>query len=196
MLAITARLPRGEAGYWSIMRKLDDIGSGKFTVADVEGETNVKAGGVASYLRRLVKAGYARQVGERPAPARPAKVYRLRANAPAIAPRLDAQGKPLPPSMRDCLWRAMRTMRHGFTAKELAFTATVDRRIPRASAERYILLLVDAGYLVHVGGGVYRLKPAMNTGPLAPAVLRVTNVVFDRNQRRVVGEAGATEVQS
>ena len=73
---ITARVPRGYDGYWTIIRALDE--RGPWTVSQVDGETNVDRADVAQYVRRLVKAGVARIVGERPNKnGAPAKLHRL-----------------------------------------------------------------------------------------------------------------------
>ncbi|MEX1083679.1 MAG: hypothetical protein WEC82_05110 [Xanthobacteraceae bacterium] len=192
MIRLAARVPRGEAGYWQIMLALD-ARHGSFTVPDVEGESNVKAGAVAQYLRKLVKGGFAKQDGERPAPARPCKVYRL-VKKPAEAPRLRADGSPLGRTMTAQLWTAIRSLKQ-FHPREVAYTATTDRKVPVATANAYMRKLAAAGYLIGLAGGQYRLKPSMNTGPLAPAILRI-HAVFDRNRNEIVGDDYEAEVTS
>lgn len=184
MVRLTARVPRGEAGFWSIMLALD--ARGPWAVPDVEAESNVKPGGVAQYLRKLVKAGIARQTGTRPAPARPCKLYRL-AKRPREAPRLKADGGEIGRGEFERLWCAMRALKQ-FSLAELAFAAATDTdKVKLKTAERYVHALVRAGYLASLGGGAFRLKPSMNTGPLPPAILRL-RVVWDRNEKRVMGE--------
>ncbi len=185
MLRLTARVPRGEAGFWKIMRELD--ARGMFSIADVEGESNVKPGAVAQYMRKLVKGGFARVSGFRDAPARPQKLYRL-CKRPAEAPRLRADGTEIGRDDRQCLWTAMRALQT-FSVADVRYAASQGRKSIRTpSAQRYIAHLEDAGYLSRTGApdGFYRLLPRMNTGPLAPSILRL-DVVFDRNKKQLVG---------
>lgn len=185
MVQLTARVPRGEAGFWEIMLRLDRE-RGEFAVGDVEGESNVKPGAVAQYVRKLVKASFAKHVSNRPAPVRPAKVYKL-LKRQKEAPRLRADGTPLNRSDRECLWCAIRSVPGPFTAQEVAYAATTTTPIRANSADRYIRYLAAAGYLAEVGAMHWRLRPKMNTGPLAPSILRV-HAVFDRNLRKVMGD--------
>ena len=185
IIRLTVRVPRGEAGFWQIMRALDEK-QGPFTVGDVEGESNVKPGAVAQYLRKLIRGGFARHVADRPAPARACKVYAL-VKRPKEAPRLRADGSLLGRTDRECLWCAVRNMAGAFTAREIAFAATTEHKIAVASADRYIRHLAAAGYLVQIDATHWRLKPKMNTGPLAPSILRV-DAVFDRNLRKVIAD--------
>jgi hypothetical protein len=189
-MTLTARVPRGEAGFWEIMLRLD-AQHGAFSVPDVENESNVGAGAVAQFLRKLIRGGYARQVGTRPAPVRDCKLYKL-VRRPKLAPRLDRDGAPVDDPARQRMWRCMRTLPL-FTVDELAFAAqdSAHRPVPRGAAERYVHHLNAAGYLSVIGSTArtvaYKLKPGMNTGPLAPAVLRI-DAVYDRNRRTLVSD--------
>lgn len=196
MIALNARLPRGQDGYWAVMKRLG-AGGRPFTIADVEGETNVPRSYIDEYATRLVRGGFLKVVH-----AGPPRRVRLCNNPPAEAPRVRADGTPCPPRKQDQLWRAMRALK-SFNARELAFAATTpDCRVPVQTALRYCAELVRAGYLVRVGklgshaGIVFRLKPGMNTGPLSPVILRV-DTIYDRNLKRVIGPASeAKEVAS
>ena len=78
--------------------------------------------------------------------------------------------------------------RDGFTFHDLALWGSTDESpVARNTAQAYVQRLADAGYLVQVHAGgpqkptVWRLKPAMNTGPRPPLVLRA-QIVFDQNR--------------
>jgi len=191
--ALNARLPRGEEGWWRIILTLD--AEGPWTVPMVDGETNTRRSCVGKYVRRLVKAGYARVVSAAVEHNRPqAKQYRL-LKTQKQAPRIRPDGSIIQSSQQECMWRAMRSLRSGFTVRELAFAASMPgQEVKESAARRYVEWLARAGYLVLVRPragrldlNVWRLKPAMNTGPLSPTLLRVDGI-YDRNLRRLMGE--------
>jgi hypothetical protein len=191
MIRLNARMPRGQDGYWAIMKKLGARGR-TFTVADVEGDTNVPRAHVEEYMNRLVKGGFLVAFSSKP------KRFQLCKNPPAEAPRVRPDGSRCPPRKQDQMWRAMRALKT-FSAHDLAFAAsTPECKVPLRTALRYAAELTRAGYLVRNGvlgshaGMTFRLKPAMNTGPLSPSIIRA-DVVFDRNLRRVVGDAVETK---
>ncbi len=192
-IALKARLPHGEDGYWALIRKLDD--AGPWSVPDIERETCDDRKCVSRYVRKLVKAGIAAIVSAEVRHNRPlAKRYRL-ARSPKPTPRFRADGTAIVSNRQECLWRAMRALRSGFTVRELAFAAALPTQtIAEGVARTYVELLADAGYLVLLkeregrnGLRVWRLKPSMNTGPLSPTILRM-QAVFDRNLRQVMGD--------
>jgi hypothetical protein len=186
MAVISARVPRGYDGYWSLIRALDE--RGPWSVSDVDGHCNVDRADVAQYVRRLKKAGIARIVGGRATKSggTPLILYRL-TSTPNRAPRPRRDGSLPGPSGLERMWTAMRGGLRVFTVVELAYTAEVTR----GAARTYVRRLAAAGYLAMLGTERYRLKPAApgkagNTGPLAPAIARV-NFVWDRNLRQAVG---------
>lgn len=190
MAQLTVRIPRGHAGFWSIIRELDT--TGPWSVPDVDRGSNVDKSSIADYVRRLVRGGYARQVDEVRSPSGPIKRYRL-TKRPGIAPSLRRDGTPVPLPAQQRMWTAIRSMRQ-FTAREVAFAASVEQAaVPVDVAKRYFGYLDTAGYLATVNpgapgrGAVYRLKPAMNTGPLAPSILRV-KLVWDPNRAEIIGD--------
>jgi hypothetical protein len=193
MARLSAVVPRGQEGFWSIMRALDAIGP--FSIADVDHETSGSRGAVDGYFRALIKAGVLKQVGTRPNKPTAIKLYRL-TQRPQQAPHVRADGTEIL-SCRQNLWRAVRSLKQ-FNTGELAFAAsTPELPIKRTTAIQFVSQLAAAGYLTKALSGhghemAYRLKPAMNTGPLAPARLRI-NVVWDRNLKRVVGEHHVAE---
>lgn len=187
-IAVNLRLPRGEEGFWSIIRALDE--QGPWTVPMVEGESNRRQSQVSAYVRKLVKARIATVCAREGGRAR-AKRYRL-LEQPAAAPRLKPDGTPIGLSRQQCLWNAMRAL-DAFSVRELAYAASQPRqKVKEPAAARYVELLAKAGYLVLVkpranlrGRNFWRLKPSMDSGPLSPTILRAA-AIYDRNRRQVV----------
>ncbi len=202
-IALNIRLPRGEEGYWQIIRALDARGT--WTISDVDGESCDNRSCIGNYVKKLVKAGFTRVVGEKTVNVRGiarVKEYRL-LKSPKTAPRIRADGTIIASTQQECLWRAIRALKSGFNVRELAFTASTDVvKIKEVAAQRYVELLAGAGYLSLVqarkgrhGLNTWRLKPGMNTGPLSPTILR-TESIFDRNLCKVMGEPATSEVAS
>lgn len=202
-IALNVRLPRGEDGYWQIIRARDARGT--WTISDIDGETCVNRSCIGNYVKKLVRAGFAHVVGTETLRVRGSaqvKVYRL-LKTPLAAPRIRADGTVIVSTQQECLWRAMRVLKAGFNVRELAFAASTDGiKVKELAAQRYVELLAGAGYLQlsqarkgRHGMNTWRLKPGMNTGPLSPTILR-TEAIFDRNLRKVMGEPSASEVAS
>lgn len=190
-IVLTARLPIGEAGWWTIIKRLDD--RGPWSVPDIDGEVSTPSkGSIGKFVLKLNRAGIAKlmRVG-RTRYGRPKKFYRL-TRKPHDAPRLRDDGKPAAVRSIDAMWRAIRATRQ-FTQRDIAFAASVDRTVPASTAQWYCNQLLAAGYLVEMPRRArnapphYRLKPAMNTGPKAPHILEV-KAVWDPNLRKVMGE--------
>lgn len=183
-------VPRGEAGFWSIILDLNQLGT--WTVRQVSSRTNVDVSMVARYVRKLRLGGFAVEVGAevngRNGGNLPgAKVYRL-ARKPQLAPRLAPDGKELPETVNEQLWRAMK-MSKTFGAADLV------ELCPGASqgaARNYCYQLAAAGILSQTGH-VFRL--IRNIGNQAPRIL-ATKMVFDPNAGVIVGRSVAREVQS
>jgi hypothetical protein len=202
-IALNVRLPRGEEGYWQIIRVLDARGA--WTVSDIDGESCDNRNCIGKYVKRLVMAGFARHVGDKIVTARGlarVKEYKL-LKSPKAAPRIRTDGTVIVSTQQECLWRAIRALKGGFNVRELAFAASIDAiKIREAAAQRYVELLAGAGYLALLqarkgrhGLNTWRLKPAMNTGPLSPTILRA-EAIFDRNLRKVMGEPASSVVAS
>ncbi|MBI1201464.1 MAG: hypothetical protein GC182_03025 [Rhodopseudomonas sp.] len=181
---------------------LDDKGL-PWSIPQIEAETCADQAQIGAYVRKLVKAGFARVVAADSLNNRPlAKEYRLLMN-PKEAPRIRADGTVIVSSQQECLWRAMRALKGGFNVRELAYAATTDGvTIKEVAAQRYVELLAGAGYLTIVqprrgrhGMNTWRLKPGMNTGPLSPTIFKA-EAIFDRNLRKIMGEPVAQEVAS
>lgn len=99
------------------------------------------------------------------------------------------------------MWNVIRGPmgRSGFSAAELVvFGSTDDVKIRGASAGAYVKHLARAGYLLCLqkadrsSQAKWRLKPAMNTGPRPPTILRI-DLVFDQNRAAVMGRTDVRE---
>ena len=186
--------PEKPPHYWAVMRDLT-VQAGGFTVRDVHDRTNGPSRQtVKEYVRRCRKLGVIAPVGSRDVGSHhPAVIY---------AARLDILDAPV---MRRAdyaadrgrrvqqLWQAMRLM-SVFTLPELVATASTDEvEIKDSVARSYVRALAKAGWLVEmtrrsrVGQvATWRLLPARNTGPLAPADTK--SGIVDRNVGRIAPE--------
>ncbi|AEQ50782.1 hypothetical protein [Pelagibacterium halotolerans] len=196
MVRISARVPRGQDGFWQIILKLDACGN--WGVPDVEARTNVERGTVKDFVLRLVKGGVARHVGERQAKSRRnvwVQLYRLNAR-PAETPRFDRAGNRLPEPTIQTLWRTMKMVKI-FSVAELAdLASTADRRVSTTTAGRYVTHLHRAGIIVSDSkpgvAATYRL--VRDLGARAPIILKTLSL-YDPNAQEIVGQAEAREVQ-
>lgn len=195
---------RGHDFFWSVIRLLDERGA--WSVHDVLLRTNrTERSTVADFVDRLVAAGIATETGafvkhqNKSAP-----TYQL-AMSPAKTPSLTREGTPgLQGRGQQQMWNVMRgpMARGGFTFRDLTLYGSTDEvTVAEESAKSYLKRLSEAGYLQCLKEGrprhpaVWKLKPAMNTGPLPPAVLR-THVVYDQNRGQAFGPLLAEEVMS
>lgn len=185
--AATVRVlpPRTNQEVWDLIRRLD--AAGPFSITDVERETNSHRKRIALYMRSICRHGFLVQEGTRGAAAnRVEKLYRVAAAHidDVIAPSAVEDGRGYGEHTQAAVWRAMRSL-HQFTFTELAFAATTAAAINVETVSRYCRRLFAAGYLVETGklgrNVVYRLKPAMNTGPIAPRMVRV-DLAYDANK--------------
>ncbi|WP_068317450.1 hypothetical protein [Polycladidibacter hongkongensis] len=179
-----ARVNRGFQYYWDVIKEL----SGKQKVFTAEDVARKCARGayseVADYIGRLRIAGYlevASSFGD-------VEGYRL-LRRQLNYPRIRRDGTVLPTSGQQCLWNAIRQL-GWFTPDELRIAASIEEYQPTpATVRSYLLKLKHAGYLSMRKGarGVYRyrLQPAMNTGPMAPQILR-TKAVYDPNRQKIM----------
>lgn len=188
---IAVHMPRGPEAWWPAICKLDALGAA-WTAAEVVRLTATDRRPVVDYVARLLAAGIiVRTEG--------AQTYRL-ARRPVEAPRLERDGTVSPPTGQQQMWNAIRALK-AFNFIEVAHAASTDtRQISTSTAKTYVNALGRAGYLnvLHAGkpgvATIWRLKPSMNTGPLAPAIMR-TKFVWDANRAQVVGAAEPAEVQ-
>lgn len=194
-LPLSVPISTGQEAIWQIIRDLDK--RGPWAVADIDSST-VKSviTTISEYVARLERGGFIEVVGTKPVPGRTlmkANLYRVKVKT-SEAPRVRRDGTPAPPSAQQQMWRAMRSLQQ-FTYRDLARIATTDvLKIGEVTAKTYVQRLSDAGYLQllqpakNSGGlAIYRLNRKMNSGPLAPQILR-THFVFDPNRKVVVGD--------
>lgn len=195
-VALSIRVPRGEDGFWSIITDLGRNGA-SFTLADIDGRSNVNRDTVSEFVRRLVKGGYLAVVSVEREGSRTFQRYRL-ARTSRDAPRLRRDGSEFPETARDRMWRAMK-MLDTWTWVDLS-AATETETLPPVPAETvksYIRRLDVAGVVQALDKGgpnrpaTYRLL--RNVGAAAPRVLR-THAVFDPNSNTVLGTPEAEEV--
>lgn len=191
MVEISIAVPRGEAGYWSIIRDLDR--DGPWTVRQICQRTNVKIQAVGTFVRKLRLAGIAKVVEKNPSnqDARrdnlpEAVVYRL-AKRPLLAPRLTLDGKVRPEMAIDQVWRAIKM----FKVFSLVDIKESCPDVHPSTAEAYLRALRQAGVVVGTPTS-YRL--ALNLGLQAPKVL-ATKVLFDPNSKTVIGRPVASEAK-
>lgn len=189
------RVPRGEGGLWTVMRRLDE--SGPWSARDVWLETNENRGSVHQYLRRLKLAGIVADAGTRMMggknPQR-APLYRL-VRRPIETPRIDRHGRELPEPLIEILWRTVK-MAKTFTAAELAQLAGREGKpVNVNSARSYCDRLHHAGLLSRSVGAdrLTRYGLIRNIGAKAPKIL-ASRIVFDPNANAVIGEGVAREV--
>lgn len=192
---------RGNDHYWSIIRELDRHPLLIWTISAVLSRSKgADRSSVRDFVRRLVAAGIARQQGT--AGIRDEATYRL-LNRPIATPCLRRDGTAgLQGRGQIQMWNVIRGPlgRQGFTTADVALFASTDAvGVKRATAVSYVKHLLQAGYLLTIRQGkpnapaIYRLKPAMNTGPQPPLILR-SQIVFDQNRQEAVGPVAAREV--
>ncbi len=200
----------GHDHFWRVIRELG-AGGASFTISDVVGQTRAHKDSVGDFVRRLCRATppIAERAGYREVKAAhwgegkstKAVAYRL-LQSPRDTPSLRRDGTPgRYGQMRQQIWNILRgpQARAGITAGELAFLAETDRPVKQSTAAEYLIWLHAAGYLVveekaaHGRLTRYRLRPSMNTGPLAPKLLK-TRVVYDPNRLEVMGSTPIEEV--
>ena len=191
---------RGPEHYWPLMRQ---AGAAGFTVRDVAGCCNGPTfSTVKAYIKRLRDMGAVEVAGDAPArKMKRATLYRVKVetiNAP-VSRRPEYTGKR--GLVQELIWQ---TMRDGvsYDLRKLAVEASTDVCPVSYSAVRtYVGFLVHAGIVVGDApmtrsvpgqrpgavGGVYRLRPAANTGPKPPKV--IGRRVWDANTEAFVGEA-------
>jgi hypothetical protein len=211
--SLPVRVPRGFEGFWEIMVRLDKE-QGCFTVADVDGLSNVSVKCISKYLTALVAAGFVERVATRHHAIKgkyPTPLYKLLKH-PLKAPRLRPDGSLVPTTTaHEQLWIAMRNLTTGFSLDELVFAATTEDLKPnKQTAGCFVRRLHKAGYLAVTkatrrggvkgqgGASAWRLKPGMSTGPLPPSLKHINGKsVWDPNLKKFMGAAPiAREVKS
>lgn len=189
---LTVRVPRGQQGYWDIIRALGAEGQ-EFALHDVYMRTNVAKASVSDYIRRLVKGGYlklSRSVKKKGV----IKTKHFVVLKPVgVAPSLRRDGSESPPTLNGYMWRAMK-MLPPFDANELVRVCDVDGRIIAIKTARgYLMMLHKAGYLRLIAPhsyeklAVYQFVKSMDTGHHAPRIMK-SKIVWDQNLNQRMGE--------
>lgn len=182
--------PQGRQGIWEAIRRQRDA----FTVASLNGATDIHRDTIRTYLRGLEAASHIARCTD----AFPPGTYRLVRDVGVDAPRVTREGKRVTQgAAREQMWRTMRMIRGDFSWRDLAIAAsTAEVAVAETDAQDYCRNLARAGYLAVVSLGKalgnnigvptrYRFNRTKNTGPKAPMVQRVQSV-FDPNLNRVV----------
>jgi len=186
-------IPRTHDGLWMLMRWFTHHKNG-FALSALVAQigANIESAEVIAYVRALERGGYL--IPELTTGFDP----HYRCNMKFVeTPRIRADGVLMAGPQRFAnMWRSMKMCGY-FTALDLASAASLpDQPISREQAARYADDLVAGGYLVAKDRGdeprLYRLKPAMNTGPAAPVVLRA-RFVWDANLCRIMGQASSID---
>lgn len=195
------KLRRGQDYFWSQMREHHSAGR-NFTVGDIWCRSDdAHRATVSTFMRRLEAAGYIERTGEAQitlaGKREPTfRLVRQQHATPAVSKtgKASSQGR-----SQQNMWNVMRRERDGWTAAELAVSASTDDvAVTRNTALAYCTRLEQAGVLVVAdkgGPGKPRrwwLKGSANTGPRPPMILR-SKMVYDQNTARVIGEVLAEE---
>jgi hypothetical protein len=181
-----------------------------FSVVEVHYLANRKGGepihidSVESYVRGLQNAqppyiGFMNDAAGR----RPSELhhYRLARDVGVEAPRVTKDGKPVTQGLgNELMWQAMKVLRE-FDHAELAAAVAAAARaalisVTEETAKTYCSFLCRARYLALVQAAVpgrskarYRFNRAMNTGPRAPLITKLKEVV-DANTGATVQPLG------
>lgn len=193
MAQLNLRVPRGHNGYWAIIRELD--AQGPWGVPDVTDRTNADRASVKDYVLRLLRAGIAKNVGERSPKAGKVwvQLYRLTEH-PIQTPRVDRKGNRLPEPTIETLWRTMK-MATRFTLFELAeLASTPERPVSQATVKRYVRYLERSGIVLPIDKSRTTFRLVRNLGARAPIILKTLSL-YDPNAGAILGETDAREVQ-
>lgn len=190
MVQASLVVPRGHDAFWAMILEADKVGP--WDLKSLDDQSNVDVTTIRDFVRRLVRAGIAEKVGVRPQRGTgtgSADLYRLLAR-PFETPRLDRDGKSLPESRRETLWRAMKMLK-AFDAAELARETTLPGRvITLQHSYKYLLALSAVGIVAPIDSSKSarsaRYRLVVNLGAKAPSVSNA-QVVFDPNSRTIIG---------
>ncbi|WP_048646574.1 hypothetical protein [Nitratireductor soli] len=195
---------RGQDHFWRCIRVLGRADA-SFTASAIRAMSDEPhRGTVATYLRRLCRAGILRPEGS----AKNAFTERREVSfvlvrdqeAPPVVTN-DGRIGSRQVSCQQAMWNVVRgpLTRGGFTSDDLVtYGSTEEKPIARATAKRFVQALRQGNYLIKLDPGgpgklaVWRLRPSMNTGPKPPMVL-TAKLVYDQNRGRVLGETIAEE---
>lgn len=187
---------RGHQGVWDLIRYLGR-NEARFGRKDVMDQSIVHRKTTEQYFRRLVKAGIVQADPSAP------EMFYIASDSGCEAPIISLKGA-LANIARGThqMWMVMQMASGGFTARDLAVTASTEEcRVSIKAARNYITSLKHAGYLDvlvkdQIGAksnlATYALKRGLFTGPRAP-VVRSVRVVWDPNLASFMGDATLAE---
>jgi uncharacterized protein YdbL (DUF1318 family) len=169
----------------------------EFTLDQVANIGGMKIDSARDYLTGLRRAGF---IAETRRESKPMTVggntktvyYTLVNDVGHDAPAVNRKGDVLEPrGVNTAMWNALRVC-NAVTPRSLAaYSSTETRVVSEETANSYLQVLHDAGYVVvviaanHARQATYRLLPTKNTGPKPPQISRACRV-FDPNVGRVV----------
>lgn len=169
---------RGRERMWEAMRSLR-----RFCIQDIVDATGEKDWAVKDYLTGLRRAGIVAATGTRPSSSGHQNafdqiVYSLINDMGMEAPRVRKDGSIIPEMGRDRLWRVMRILKEFSIADLVVHASLPEAPVAESEAVYYCQYLTRAGYLVEVESKrLYRFLQAQYTGPRAPVIRRIREVV-------------------
>ena len=185
---------RGSDFFWETLLEMtkDDR---SVTFSELDGACSPgQEGTLRDFLKRMTAAGIIERIEG------PPHRYRL-LQRQRDCPIISNDGKPSRIGLaQQNMWNVMRRSRSGFTAPDLAISASTDEvQVTVTHARKYCQLLHNAGVLVLQTRGkparswnIYVLRGSANTGPLPPRRVSATGV-YDRNRGVMVGDMIAEE---
>lgn len=190
---------------WAAIRALNGptMTASLFSPAEIALHSAQHIDTVLSYLQGLAAAGYiAQHEADRPH-GRPLRVffqYHLVRDTGVDAPRVTVEGKPVTAGLvNEQLWLAMRALRGEFDCLALAQAVRdAGGQVSIQTVKTYVTFLARAGYLGIFAASRpgtqarYRFNRARNTGPRAPLITRLREVI-DANTGAVVWPARGTQ---
>lgn len=184
-LQLAVPYPTDREKIWATVRAL-----GQFTARRLEKHSGTKMATIKEYLPALIKAGHVEAINElRPGAER---LYALKEDCGADAPRLRRDGTSIPPDGRTRMWQALPVL-SSFNPAELAHAASLpEAPVAVREAEYYCRWLERGGYVLGGPGPRYIGVPSRRHGPKAPQVQRVKRL-YDPNTGEVLHETVTPE---
>lgn len=171
---------------WRAMRELKT-----FRVPDLARAAGVshREYNIQDYLRGLIKAGIV-AVKERPEYQGAYATYTLVRDLGVDAPRVRRNGTVIAEPAQEVMWRGMKILRE-FSPLDLAAHAGMGGiSIKLSTAGKYCQWLARGGYLKALGGPCdnHRYRLILDTGPKAPQVLRVKQLLDVNTGKIMAGQ--------
>lgn len=172
---------------WRAMRELKE-----FRVPDLARATGVwhREYNIQDYLRGLIKAGIV-AVKERPQYQGAHATYTLVRDLGVDAPRVRRDGTAVAEPAQEIMWRGMKILREFTVLDLLAHAAMGGITIKGSTANKYCQWLARGGYLMTLGrpSTGQRFRLVLDTGPKAPQVLRVKQLLDVNTGKVMAGQS-------